>query len=78
MADPLRSVTADAMALDPADRLRLAYELIDSVEGPPNDDWSLAWSQELDRRLEKAERTGDYGRPWEEVRADLLKGIARS
>lgn len=78
MANPLRSVTADAMALDPADRLRLATKLTDSVEGPPNDDWAAAWSQELDRRLEKAERTGDYGRPWDEVHAELLKGIARS
>jgi putative addiction module component (TIGR02574 family) len=78
MANPLRSVTADALALDPADRLRPASDLLDSVEEPLDDGWAPAWSQELDRRLEKAERTGDFGRPWDEVRADLLRLLDRS
>lgn len=66
-----------ALALDPADRLRLASELIDSVEGPADPGWGQAWASELDRRVAEAERTGDKGRPWSEVRADLLKGLAK-
>ncbi len=65
-----------ALALDPADRLRLASELIDSVEGPEDPGWSQAWASELDRRVADAERSGETGRPWSEVRADLLKCLA--
>lgn len=44
MSVPLNVVTTEAMALDPADRLRLAAELIDSVEGPEDPEWTAAWS----------------------------------
>lgn len=77
MSRPLHIVTTEAMELDPADRLRLAAELIDSVEGPEDPSWAQAWSAELDRRVAEAERTGDRGRPWDEVRADLLRDLAR-
>lgn len=76
MSQPLHVVTTEAMELDPADRLRLAAELIDSVEGPEDPAWAAAWSAELDRRVAEAERTGDLGRSWDEVRADLLRDLA--
>lgn len=76
MSLPFHVVTTEAMALDPADRLRLASELIDSVEGAEDPGWAAAWSAELDRRVAEAERTGDRGRSWDEVRADLLRDLA--
>ena len=77
MSQPLHIVTAEAMELDPGDRLRLAAELIDSVEGPEDPGWSDAWASELDRRVAEAERTCNRGRSWNEVRADLLVDLAR-
>ncbi len=77
MSLPLHVVTTEAMALDPADRLRLAAELLDSVEEPADAGWATAWSAELDLRVAEAERTGDEGRPWDAVRADLLRDLAR-
>jgi putative addiction module component (TIGR02574 family) len=77
MSLPLHVVTTEAMALDPADRLRLAKELLDSVEEPAGAGWGQAWSAVLDRRVAEAERTGDRGRPWDEVRAELLNDLAR-
>jgi putative addiction module component (TIGR02574 family) len=77
MSLPLHIVTTEAMALDPADRLRLAAELLDSVEEPADAGWATAWSAELDLRVSEAERTGDEGRPWDAVRADLLRDLAR-
>lgn len=77
MSRPLHVVTTEAMALDPADRLRLAAELIDSVEGPEDSRWAAAWSAELDRRLVEAERNGDRGQSWAAVRANLLQDLAR-
>lgn len=76
MSRPLHAVTTEAMELDAADRLRLAAELIDSVEGPEDPGWAAAWSTELDRRVAEAERTGDRGRSWDDVRADLLRDLA--
>ena len=76
MSRPLHAVTTEAMELDAADRLRLAAELIDSVEGPEDPGWTAAWSDELDRRVAEAERTGAHGRSWDDVRADLLRDLA--
>ena len=77
MGRSLRKLADDALALPEEDRLALAAELIDSVEGPEDPEWSSAWSAELDRRVAEAERTGDHGRPWDVVRAELLERLAR-
>jgi len=76
MAHPLHVITSETLELTPADRLRLATELIDSVEEPEESKWAAAWAAELDRRVEEAERNGDRGRPWDEVRAELLRDLA--
>lgn len=77
MGRTLRKIHDDALALPEQDRLALAAELIDSVEGPEDPEWSAAWSAELDRRVAEADRTGDRGRPWDQVRTDLLGRLAR-
>lgn len=81
MALPLHAVTTEAMALDPADRLRLATELIDSVEGPVDRAWSDAWTAEIQRRTSVADWREARGLPrgsdWSEVKARLLSGLAR-
>ena len=77
MSRTLRKVAKDALALPEEDRLALATELIDSVEGPEDAEWAAAWSAELDRRVAEADRTGDRGRPWDQVRTELLERLAR-
>jgi len=76
MTKPLHTVALEALALDPADRLRLATELIDSVEGPPDSEWAEAWSAELGRRTAAAEARQARGEPrggtWEDVRTRIL------
>jgi hypothetical protein len=75
------SVAEDALALDPADRLRLASELIDSVEGPPDPDWATAWAAELRHRSTGADEREARGLPrgseWSDVRARLLLELTR-
>ena len=77
MPRTLRKTAAAALALPEEDRLALAAELIDSVEGAEDAGWASAWSAELDRRVAEADRTGDRGRPWAEVRTGLLERLAR-
>jgi putative addiction module component (TIGR02574 family) len=82
MSLPLHVVTTEAMALDPADRLRLAAELIDSVEGAENPEWSAAWSAEIQRRTADADARAARGEPrgvlWEDVRARVLARLGRA
>jgi hypothetical protein len=75
MSLPLHVVTTEAMALDPADRLRLATELIDSVEGPEDPEWNAAWLAEI--RARRAQGTADAV-SWSEARARVLRRISAS
>ncbi len=75
MSSRFDSLAQDALALDPGERLRLASQLIDSVEGPADPTWCAAWSAELDRRAAKADQQAVRGRTWEEVHADLSRRL---
>lgn len=75
MSRPLHVVTTEAMALDPADRLRLAAELIDSVEGPEDPEWSAAWLAQIRARRERG--MADTV-PWSEARAKVLRRLSAS
>ncbi len=75
MSLPFHVVTTEAMALDPADRLRLASELIDSVEGPVDHEWDEAWLAEIRSRRERG--TADAV-PWSEARARVLRRLSAS
>jgi putative addiction module component (TIGR02574 family) len=77
MSRAVRKIVDDALALPDEDRLAIAAELIDSVEGPDDAEWTSAWSAEIDRRVAEADRTGDRGQPWSQVRAELLERLAR-
>ena len=43
MARAVRQLVAEALQLPEEERLALATELIDSVEGLPDPDWEAAW-----------------------------------
>jgi putative addiction module component (TIGR02574 family) len=70
---PPAGLLADALRLPAEDRLALASELLDSVEGAADPEWDDAWLAELDRRnaASKAESLED----WATVRARVLSGI---
>lgn len=44
------AVIDQALRLDPARRLELATRLLNSVEEPESEEWTAAWTAELDRR----------------------------
>ena len=54
MSRSAEALFSEALDLSTAERLRLASELIASVDGPPDPDWDRAWLAELDRRMEDA------------------------
>jgi hypothetical protein len=73
-------VAIGALALDPADRLRLASELIDSVEGPANPAWEAAWTAEIGLRSAAADAREAAGEPrgveWSKARTQVLRRLA--
>jgi putative addiction module component (TIGR02574 family) len=64
-----------ALELPAEDRLALATELLNSVEGPEDEDWSDAWAEELGRRLAEVERGEVKLEPWETVKARILADL---
>ncbi len=66
----------DALKLPPQDRLALAAELLDSVEGRDDAEWSRAWSEEIARRIREIDAGEVIPIPWAEVRAQLRARFA--
>ncbi len=62
---------ARALALPADERLALANQLIDSVEGPEDPEWTAAWAKELDRRVKELDSGAAKPIPWEKVKADI-------
>ncbi|MGK3993659.1 addiction module protein [Sorangium sp. So ce1024] len=72
MAHPTQDLLAAALSLPEGERLRLASELIASVEEPYDDAWNAAWLEELERREQAVRDGGSEGNAWAEVRARIL------
>lgn len=75
MSSTARDLANRALDLPVEERLALASELIDSVEGPADPEWERAWLAELERRRTVGE--GD-AKPWTDVRARILRRLGGS
>lgn len=65
------------MSLPEEQRVRLAADILRSVEGPPEALDDDAWLAELRERAERVLRGEAKGRPWNEVRDALLANLGR-
>lgn len=70
-------VRAAALQLSEQERLELATELLESVEGTPDPEWERAWIEEIDRRVSAAREAGAPSLEWSDVRARLLARFER-
>jgi putative addiction module component (TIGR02574 family) len=64
-----------ALQLPADDRLALATEILDSVEGPEDPNWAAAWATELDRRVSELDAGTVKAIPWEQVRSETLERL---
>jgi putative addiction module component (TIGR02574 family) len=62
-----RKLLDAALELPPRARGRLAATLIESLDGPPDDDAAASWDREIDRRLSALEAGTARTVPWAEV-----------
>jgi putative addiction module component (TIGR02574 family) len=77
MTSSARKLLQDALGLPEEERLKLASEIIASVDGPGDADWDTAWLAELDRRAEAAKARGETASEWTDVRVRILKRLGR-
>jgi putative addiction module component (TIGR02574 family) len=64
-----------ALRLPADDRIALATEILDSVEGPEDPKWAAAWAAELDRRVNELDAGTVKAIPWEQVKSETLQRL---
>ena len=64
-----------ALQLPADDRLALATELLESVEGPEDPEWTAAWAAEIDRRVRELDAGTVKTIPWSQVKSEILERL---
>lgn len=77
MTNAARKLLEDALALPQDERLKLASEIIASVDGAQDVGWEDAWLAELDRRVAAATTRGESGSDWVDARARILRRLSQ-
>lgn len=72
-----RALVAQALRLSESERVRVAGELLESVEGPPDDVSDDEWLAELNRRADSVRRGESLSEPWSLVRDELLAELKK-
>lgn len=67
----------EAADLPDGDRAELAGMLIESLDGEPDPDVEVAWSEEVERRVRQVDAGEAELIPWEQVRSDLFARAKR-
>jgi len=71
MANTFEKVAEQALSLTVLERLRLATELLESVEPRGGADTERAWEEEIQRRIADIDSGKATGRDWEDVKRDF-------
>lgn len=72
MTETARKLLDDILTLPEEDRVKIASEVLASLDGPPDTGWDDAWLAELGRREKAAAERGTPAPEWAEVRARIL------
>jgi putative addiction module component (TIGR02574 family) len=71
MTRAAEKILAEAMALEPDERLALAETLLESAAPSSDPQYVAAWESEIDRRLAEYQRGDADVATWEDVRKRL-------
>jgi putative addiction module component (TIGR02574 family) len=71
MPSTFNSVAEQALSLRAEDRIRLATELLQSVEPEAGDEVERAWEQEILRRIAQIDSGDARGRSWDDIKRDF-------
>ena len=73
--DDRAELLSQVMKLPAGDRLSIASDVLDSVEGTEDSEWSAAWLAELDRRAAAVERGDVELEDWEVAKARIQSDL---
>ena len=71
VANTYQNLAEQALSLPAQERLRLATELLDSVEPGTDPNIDAAWEEHIQRRLAEVETGTAKGRPWTDIKDDF-------
>lgn len=74
MTPTAEQITAAALAMSEEDRQDLLLQLMDSLDGPPDEDYEEAWAAEIKRRLDDVRSGKEKAMPWAEARKMIFGG----
>lgn len=77
MATPFENVAEQALSLSAPDRLRLATELLQSVEMRESEDVERAWEEEIQRRIADIDSGNAKGRSWNDIKREFNSRYGR-
>jgi putative addiction module component (TIGR02574 family) len=72
----LQELYREATDLPERERAELAGMLIESLDGPPDENVEAAWAEEVERRVRDIESGAVETIPWEQVRAELFSRMS--
>jgi len=71
------ALVAQALRLSESERVRVAAELLESIEGPRDDVSDDEWLAEVNRRADSVRRGEDASEPWALVRDELFAELKK-
>ena len=77
MATPFENVAEQALSLSASERLRLAKELLESVEPQRSEEVERAWEEEIQRRIVDIDSGTVKGRAWDDIKRDFNSRYGR-
>jgi putative addiction module component (TIGR02574 family) len=75
----VKQVLDEALKLAPDERANVAVELLESLEGGPEEmaDVEAAWAAEIERRARRVLKGDTNGAPWDDVRRRAEAKLAK-
>jgi putative addiction module component (TIGR02574 family) len=78
MTAAAKQIIEAALKLDPADRVKVAQELLESVDAGANGGLDAKWIEELEQRAQETDAgRGDF-LSWPEARREIESSLRRS
>jgi putative addiction module component (TIGR02574 family) len=71
MSEAAKQLLEQAMSLSPEERVRVARQLLSSVDELEEDEWERAWLAELDQRLARTLASDEPALSWEQLQQRL-------
>ena len=75
MSERAEKLLSEALKLPASERVRVAAELLASVDGEPEPDAEAAWAAELECRVRRVETEGPKGDDWQDVHARIASRL---